>query len=113
MELLINQIMQLGGDRRRLQAKVFGGANVLGASEQCSIGERNTEFIRDFLSTESIPITAEYMGGDCGMQVLFETHTGKAKMKLLDRKTALEANARIDQAKSSPAPEPVADITLF
>ena len=29
MELLINDIMKLGGDRRRLKAKVFGGAQVM------------------------------------------------------------------------------------
>ena len=29
MELLINKIMRLGGDRRRLQAKHFGGASGL------------------------------------------------------------------------------------
>jgi len=29
MEMLINEIMRLGGDRRRLRAKVFGAAQVL------------------------------------------------------------------------------------
>lgn len=113
MELLINQIMQLGGDRRCLQAKVFGGANVLKSTDQNTIGQRNADFIREFLSTESIPIVSEYIGGDCGMQVLFETHTGRARLKLLDREKALEADRQIDTAKSQSAPEPVTDITLF
>src|SRR5262245_42002874 len=42
MEILINEIMRLGGDRRRLQAKAFGGAAVLNLqSELLQAGEKN------------------------------------------------------------------------
>ena len=96
MELLINRIMQLGGDRLRLQAKVFGGAKVIaGGGENC-IGERNAAFIENFLQTEAIPIVSKHMGGDRGMQVHFETHTAKARVKLLDRSTALDANKALE-----------------
>ena len=83
------------------------------SSSQNHIGERNVDFIRDFLSTESIPVTAEYTGGDQGMQVLFETHTGRARLKLLDREKALAADRQVDNAKKQEAPKPAADITLF
>ncbi|MCC9601201.1 hypothetical protein LOC67_11650 [Stieleria sp. JC731] len=112
MELLINDIMQLGGDRRRLKAKVFGGANVLGMSSEENIGQKNVDFVRKFLGMEQIPITAEYLGGDQGMQVLFEPCSGKAKMKLLDQTKTMEAE-KLDRAQSSHSDEPVADITLF
>ena len=113
MELLINQIMGLGGDRRRLQAKVFGGAKVIELTGDGSVGERNAEFIRQFLQTESIPITAEYLGGDRGMQVLFETHIGRARMKLLDHDTAVDADRQLNAIEHAAPPEPVADVTLF
>ena len=112
MELLINQIMGLGGDRRRFQAKVFGGAHVLSDEGEDCVGTRNGKFIKDFLETENIPIASEYLGGDRGMKVLFETHTGRARMKLLDRTTALEAN-KVLMSKPTPEPEPAGDITLF
>ena len=113
MELLINNIMQLGGRRDRLQAKIFGGANVMQAAGDGGVGQRNSEFIREFLSTESIPISAEYLGGDRGMKVLFETHTGRARMKLLARSDAEDADRQLAATELSTPADPVSDITLF
>ena len=113
MELLINQIMQIGGDRRRLKAKVFGGANVLRSTSRGQIGQRNAEFIRNFLSTESIPIEAEHLGGDSGMQVLFETHTGRARLKLLDRDIAQEVDKQLALTQPAETNNVPGDVTLF
>ncbi|MFO0976192.1 MAG: CheR family methyltransferase [Planctomycetaceae bacterium] len=82
MELLINQLMKLGANRRRLEAKVFGGANVLGrplpSGSMLNIGERNARFAIEFLETENIPVRAQSIGGTRGRQVHFLTHTGQA-----------------------------------
>lgn len=82
MELLVNEIMKLGGDRRRLVAKVFGGGNVLGRNESPgsihAIGERNAQFAMEFLQTDGIPVVAQDIGGLTGRQVHFLTHTGQA-----------------------------------
>ncbi|MFO1003285.1 MAG: CheR family methyltransferase [Planctomycetaceae bacterium] len=82
MELLVNEIMKFGGDRRRLVAKVFGGGNVLGRTEAPgsihAIGDRNAEFAMDFLQTDGIPVVAQDIGGMVGRQVHFLTHTGQA-----------------------------------
>ncbi|MBL8814024.1 MAG: hypothetical protein JNM43_27895 [Planctomycetaceae bacterium] len=82
MELLINQMMKLGANRRRLEAKVFGGANVLGrpvpSGSMLNIGERNAHFALKFLETENIPVVAQSIGGTRGRQVHFLTHTGQA-----------------------------------
>lgn len=82
MELLINEIMKLGGDRRRLTAKVFGGADVLGkrasGSAGITVGEQNIQFALQFLETDSIPIVAKDLGGLQGRQIQFLTHTGQA-----------------------------------
>ena len=112
MELLINEIMMLGGDRRYFQAKVFGGANVLNLSDKGNVGKRNAAFIREFLENESIPILAEYLGGERGMQVLFETHTGRARMKLLDQSSTAKVDQEAASQQAAP-PQPQADITLF
>src|SRR5580658_1230516 len=58
MELLINAMMQLGADRRRLVAKAFGGANVLAGMSSPTVGERNVSFVKDFLKTEGIRLTS-------------------------------------------------------
>src|ERR1700677_4828856 len=44
MELLINAIMREGGDRRRLEAKVFGGGNVVSSLQSPTVGELNAIF---------------------------------------------------------------------
>ncbi len=77
MELLINAIMKAGGDRRRLEAKVFGGGNVVSSLQSPTVGELNAAFIREFLATERIPIVAQRLGGTQPVQVNFRTDTGK------------------------------------
>ncbi len=82
MELLINEIMKLGGDRRRLTAKIFGGGDVLGKrvtdNPGMTIGEQNIQFAVGFLEKDRIPVIAKDLGGMTGRQVQFLTHTGQA-----------------------------------
>lgn len=84
MELLINALMKLGVDRRRLVAKAFGGANVLPSLRGPAIGESNAKFVRTFLDTERIPLLAERMGGEKPVLVNFYTDTGKAIVRTVD-----------------------------
>jgi chemotaxis protein methyltransferase CheR len=82
MELLINEIMKLGGDRRRLTAKIFGGGDVLGKritdNPGMTIGEQNIQFALGFLEKDRIPVIAKDLGGLTGRQIQFLTHTGQA-----------------------------------
>lgn len=84
MEILINDIMQLGGDRKRLVAKAFGGVNVIQELKQTPIGDNNVKFVREFLATERIPLVAQRLGGSNAMIVQFRTDTGKAKVRHVD-----------------------------
>lgn len=84
MEILINDIMQLGGDRKKLIAKAFGGANVVQELKQTPIGDINVKFVREFLSTERIPLVAQRLGGRHAIIVQFRTDTGKAKVRNVD-----------------------------
>ena len=87
MELLINEIMSLGGERSRLKAKVFGGGNVVkGMRRTNSIGQRNTEFIKEFLRVESIPIESELLGCDSGLMVQFFPMSGRARVRPVESK---------------------------
>jgi chemotaxis protein CheD len=61
MEKLVNEILKLGGARARLEAKVFGGGNVVRGMTTRSVGERNAVFVREYLARERIPIVAEDM----------------------------------------------------
>ncbi|MDO8705348.1 MAG: hypothetical protein Q7J84_10425 [Sulfuricaulis sp.] len=84
MELLISQMMKLGADRRRFQAKVFGGGHVLKIRESLNgVPQRNIDFVRQFLEAEKISIVREDVGGYQPRRILFHTHTGKAFLKYL------------------------------
>jgi chemotaxis receptor (MCP) glutamine deamidase CheD len=84
MELLINAIVNAGGDRRRLVAKVFGGGNVVSSLQSPTIGELNASVIRSFLAAEKIPLVAQRLGGRQAVQVNFRTDTGKAVVHTVD-----------------------------
>ena len=93
MELLINAIMKLGGSRRHLIAKIFGGAKVVENFDHSGdVGKRNVEFVKKFLSTENIPIAAEHVLGDKGRRIKFIPTTGKVFVSLLDRATSISTD---------------------
>jgi chemotaxis protein CheD len=86
MEVLINDIVHLGGDRRRLVAKVFGGARVLKGFGTLDVGSKNSEFVLEFLKEESIPILAQDLLGVAPRKVHFFPATGTAQVKKLHLK---------------------------
>ncbi len=82
MELLINKIMALGGNRSRLRAKVFGGAHVIAAfSGANSMGRINVNFVLNFLKLEAIPVVARDLGGRDARRIYFRTDTGEVFLK--------------------------------
>jgi chemotaxis protein CheD len=84
MELLINELMKKGADRRRLVAKAFGGANVLPGLRLATIGHDNAQFVLRFLAAEKIPLIAQRLGGTHPVRVSFGTDTGKASVRSVD-----------------------------
>jgi len=83
MELLINEMMKLGARRETLQAKIFGGGQVMANFTTTNVGERNTRFVRDYLATERIPVVSEDVLDICPRKVVFFPVTGKAMVKRL------------------------------
>ncbi len=82
MELLINRIMKLGGQRPNLVAKVFGGAHVLPAvSPENGMGARNLEFVLEFLQMETISIVSQDLGGHDARKIYFHTDSGEVFLK--------------------------------
>lgn len=81
MELLVNELMKLGGDRKRFIAKAFGGANVIHGMKSPTIGEYNAQFVRQFLATERIPLVSEKLGGNSAIHLHFRTDSGQALLQ--------------------------------
>ena len=83
MELLINELLKRGASRRRLEAKVFGGANVLKGFTSNPVGTRNAEFVLAYLDAEQIPVVAEDLRGIHPRKVWFFPQTGKVMVNRL------------------------------
>ena len=83
MELLINQILKLGGKRERLEAKVFGGGNVLQGFMLSNVGQQNAEFIVEYLNLERIPIAARDLLDVWPRKIYFFPRSGKVMVKRL------------------------------
>jgi chemotaxis receptor (MCP) glutamine deamidase CheD len=81
MELLVNELMKQGGDRKRFVAKAFGGANVIPGMKSPTIGEFNAQFVRKFLAVERIRLIAEKLGGNSAIHVHFRTDSGQALLQ--------------------------------
>ncbi len=110
MELLINELMKNGAARHRLQAKLFGGANVI--ESRYAIGRMNAEFAHNYLAGENIPIVSESLGGEQGRRIRFWPTTGRVQMRLLNKEDAMEVDRSIVQAPP-PAPVDTGEVELF
>lgn len=83
MELLINEMLKLGARRETMQAKIFGGAQVMHNFTTMNVGERNTDFVVNYLQTERIPIVSEDVLDIYPRKVVYFPATGKAMVKRL------------------------------
>lgn len=104
MELLINKILQSGGDRQRLQAKLFGGASM--TEHSAKIGKSNARFAMDFLAGEGIPCLSQSLGGTQARRVQFTPSTGAARQMQI-------AGPNPDVVVVQKPPAPTSAITLF
>lgn len=81
MELLINHLLKMGANRTRFEAKVFGGGNVLRGMTVNNVGQRNAEFVLDYLQVEQIPVVARDLLGEFPRKVYFFPDTGQVLVK--------------------------------
>jgi chemotaxis protein CheD len=84
MVMLIDEILKQGGARARLEAKLFGGANMISTSSASPVGERNRGFALDYLRREAIPVTAADLGGERARRVFFRPAANKVLVQALD-----------------------------
>jgi len=83
VQRLIENLLALGSAQRSLQAKLFGGAWMLGAFRENHLGKNNVQMAYTLLADAGIPIVAEDVGGRQGRKVIFQTHDGTAWVRRL------------------------------
>jgi chemotaxis protein CheD len=114
MEVLINDLLKAGARRENLEAKVFGGGNVLRGFIAINVGERNAQFVRDYLRAENIRIVAEDLHDVYPRKVYFFPRTGKVlvkKLRQLNNNTLV--NREQDYASRLQSTPVAGDIELF
>lgn len=83
MELLMNEMFKFGARRETMQAKIFGGAQVMHNFTTMNVGERNTNFVVNYLRAERIPVISEDVLDIYPRKVCYFPSTGKAMVKRL------------------------------
>lgn len=114
MEVLLNHLLKLGARRSSLEAKVFGGGKVLASLTQAQVGEKNAQFVLEYLATENIPVVAQDLLDIYPRKVYYFPINGRVMMKklvrvrndtLIAREREYEARLRRDNVQG--------DIELF
>jgi chemotaxis protein CheD len=99
MDKLMTRMLVNGADRKRLVAKIFGGAHILNeVDSKFSPGVRNVEFAFQYLETESIPVAGFNVAGFNPRRIYFNTGTGKVLMERVRRaeeKTITESDRKL------------------
>lgn len=116
MELIMGDLIKLGGDRSNLTAKVFGGGHVLRSlpNTKNAVPKANIEFVKAFLSMEGIKVVKSDVGGMHGRKVLYLPALGKVFVKRLVSEADDQVAAREQRYEKSLKREvQEEDVTLF
>jgi len=81
LEYMISELRRAGS--RHLEAKIFGGAEVLpfAGDPTATVGRQNVETARQLLRRHHIPVVAEKVGGMEGIKICFQPHTGRVRLQ--------------------------------
>jgi chemotaxis protein CheD len=93
---------------------VFGGGAVISGMSSLNVGERNTNFVLDFLKTERIPVVSKDVMDIYPRKVCYLPRSGKAMVKrLASANDAILAQDRTAVQKVAPVASSGGSIDLF
>ncbi|MDR3093729.1 MAG: chemotaxis protein CheD [Bacteroidales bacterium] len=93
---IVEGMLSFGCDYGNIEAKVYGGAEVLtGSSVRFHIGQRNIAIANEMLKEFRIPITFSDVGGNMGRKITFNTKTGEVESYLIHRRKELDETDNI------------------
>jgi chemotaxis protein CheD len=115
MDLLIGELVKRGATRATMEAKVFGGGAVISGMNSINVGERNTQFVLDYLRTERITVVSKDVMDIYPRKVCFLPGSGKAMVKKLASANteALLLQERTAASRAAPAASGGGSVDLF
>ncbi len=115
MDLLIGELVKRGASRATMEAKVFGGGAVISGMNSINVGERNTNFVLDYLRTERITVVSKDVMDIYPRKVCYLPASGKAMVKRLASANteALAAQERAAANRVAPVTSTGGSVDLF
>lgn len=86
--MMIDEMVKLGADKKRIFAKLAGGATMFKHTENSlmgDIGKNNISSVKEILGSLNIPVFSDELGGDYGRTIDFYLETGELKIKTIGR----------------------------
>lgn len=86
---MLKEMVSMGADKKRIEAKIFGGANMFSAVHSQTmllVGERNVQAVSQELEVQKINLLARDVGGTVGRTIIFDTETGQVVVRTLKEK---------------------------
>lgn len=112
MENLINTILSNGGQRKNLEVKLFGGGKMF--SLMSSVGEKNINFVLEFVKAEGLDLVAQDLGDIFPRKVVYYPLSGRVRMKRLKKDQSEQVINKEIEYRDSIKKKPVeGDIELF
>lgn len=86
IQKLYEKMLSMGSLKENLQAKIFGGSDILQSSSyQFNIGTRNIEIAEKFLAELGIRVQAMSVGGPSGRKILFDSEKGTVIQRYIEK----------------------------
>lgn len=86
IQKIIDKMHEMGSKSDNIQAKIFGGGEVVETKNNLfRIGERNIEIAVNLLKENRIKITGQSVGGKNGRKIRFNTESGVVLMKMIQK----------------------------
>ena len=84
-DMLIERVVDAGAVRKRLVAKITGGASMFGNEPSLGLGERNAEAVRARLTHHAIRLAASATGGTKGRKMMLDPATGTVIVEIIGK----------------------------
>ena len=113
MEHMLNDLFRRGVKKRNLEIKIVGGGSVMNASSR--IGEKNIEFVQEYLENEGLPIAASDVGTSFARQVVYDVTSGRMRVKHMESMESIrkQEESYLTEVSRKEVEEPASDIELF
>lgn len=87
VDLLLEELVSVGAEPRRITAKLAGGADMFGQSLNAGLGDRNAEAVTKQLLSHQIRIAGRAIGGMKGRRMQLNPQNGEVHVQVIGEPT--------------------------